>query len=76
MVLKVCQLHTDTLHEQYSKNENENVMQWKKMDAKERKEMKVPEEMMVGKEKVNHEYVSLLCSTKVGSPLVCMWYIL
>ena len=35
--------------------------QWKKkMDDKERKDMK---EIMVGKEEVDHEYVSLLCST-------------
>ena len=31
---------------------------------------------MVGKEEVDHEYVSLLCSTQVGSPSVSLWYLL
>ena len=41
----------------------------RKMTGKERKEMIVPEQMIVGKE-ADHEYVSLLCSTKVGSSSV------
>ena len=32
--------------------------------------------MMVGKEEVDHEHVSLLCSTQVGSPSVSLWYVL
>ena len=43
------------------------------MDDKERKDMEVPKEILVGKEEVDSEHVSLLCSTQVGSPLVCLW---
>ena len=32
--------------------------------------------MMVGKEEVDHELLSLLCSTQVGSPSVSLWYVL
>ena len=31
---------------------------------------------MVGKEEVDHEHVSLLCSTQVDSPSVSLWYVL
>ena len=41
-----------------------------------KKEMIEPEELMMGKEVVVHEHVSLLCSTQVGSPSVCLWYVL
>ena len=42
---------------------------------KKEKEMIVPEQMMVGREEVDHEYVSLLCSTQVGSSSVSLWYV-
>ena len=64
----------------HSKNEDEYM--WakenKNMNDKERKEMIEPEWMMVGKEEVDHEHVSLLCSTQVlvGSPSVSLWYVL
>ena len=32
--------------------------------------------MMVVKEEVDHECVSFLYTTQVGSPLVSMWYVL
>ena len=51
--------------------------QWKKEnDEKEKKDLKVPEWMIVGKEKVDSEYVCLLCYTQVGSPQVGLWYVL
>ena len=31
---------------------------------------------MAGKEEVDHEHVSLLCSIQVGSPSVSLWYVL
>ena len=46
------------------------------MEDKERKDMKVPKEIMVAKKEVDHKCVSLLCSTQVGSLLVCLWYVL
>ena len=46
------------------------------MNDNKRKEMIEPEQMMVGKEEVDHEHVSLLCSTQVGSPSVSLWYVL
>ena len=32
--------------------------------------------ILVGKEEVDHEHVSLLCSTQVDSPSVSLWYVL
>ena len=46
------------------------------MNDKERKVMLEPKEMMVGKEEVDHEHVSLLCSNQVGSPSLSLWYVL
>ena len=48
----------------------------KNMNEKERNAMIEPEQMMVGKEEVDHEHVSLPCSTQVGSPSVSLWYVL
>ena len=47
-----------------------------KMNDKESKDMIVPDWMMIGKVKVDQEYVSLLCSAEEGSLLVSMWYVL
>ena len=48
----------------------------KRMTKKARKDMIVPEQMMVRTEEVDHEYVFLFCSSQVGSPLVSMLYVL
>ena len=40
------------------------------MNYEDRKDMIVLQYMMVGKEEVDCKYVSLLCSTQVGYPLV------
>ena len=48
----------------------------KNMNDKERKATIESELIMVGKEEVDHEHVSLLCSTQVGSPSVSLWYVL
>ena len=52
------------------------VKEKKNMNDKARTEMIEPKYMMVGKEEVDHEHVSLLCSTQVGCPLVGLWYVL
>ena len=44
--------------------------------TKKEKEMIEPEQMMMGKEEVDHVHVSLLCSTQVGSPSDSLWYVL
>ena len=61
----------------HSKNKDEYVgARVKIWMMKKEKEMKVPEKMMVEREEVDHEYVSLLCSIQVGSPSVSLWYVL
>ena len=46
------------------------------MNDKERKEIIEPRISDGRKEEIDHEHVSLLCSTQVGSPLVSLWYVL
>ena len=60
---------------------NEDEYMWAKetrtwMTKKEKKWLCPNIIMMVGKEEVDHEHVSLLCSTQVGSPSVSLWYVL
>ena len=77
MVLRECPSHTDNQHAPYKwrriyvgKGKNEYEWQRKK------KKWLSPNKMMVGKEEVDHEHVSLLCSTQVGCPSVRVWYVL
>ena len=65
MLLRECKLQIDN----HSIKEDKYMWAIEKLINNLRKEIIVPDYMVMRKE-VDNEYVSLLCSTQVGNPLV------